>query len=94
MSDAQISAPMTDDEYRQRFIDRLALRFTEDENMTMDEATKEAAEEYAKCPRSEMANEWRDDPDNCADEVWLEWRSENGDDEVEDDEWDGDEDRE
>lgn len=84
------SDQMTDEEYRQRFIDRLVLRFTEDEHLTAEMAQKEAEEEYAKCPRSEMVDEWKDDPDNCADEVWLEWRSEY-DDEGEDDEWDGDE---
>lgn len=93
MNEHKSSDPMTDAEYRQRFIDRLLMRFTEDEHMTEDMAQKEAAEQYAKCPRPGMADEWKDDPDNCADEVWLEWRSEFND-EAEDDEWDGDEDHE
>jgi hypothetical protein len=84
---------MIDDEYRQRFVERLSMRFTDEEHMTTEMAQKEAEREYMKCPRSCMAGEWKDDPDNCADEVWLEWRSE-FENEVEDDKWDGDEDRE
>jgi hypothetical protein len=83
---------LTDEQYRSRFIERLSLRFREDEHMEVEMAQREAEEEYAKCPRSEMADEWKDDPDNCADETWIEWRAEYGD-EVEDGEWDGDEDR-
>jgi len=83
---------LTDQQYRSRFIERLSLRFREDEHMEAELAQREAEEQYAKCPRSQMADEWKDDPDNCADETWIEWRSEY-DDEVEGDEWDGDEDR-
>ena len=82
---------MTDEEYKRRFVERLSMRLEEDEHLTADLAQREAGEVYDKCPRAEMVDEWKDEPENCADECWLEWRSEYADDR-EDDEWDGDED--
>jgi hypothetical protein len=69
-----MSDPITDNEYRQRYIARLAMLLETKGMQPADEARELAEEGYEVCPRGDMDDRWINDPEGCAEESYVEWR--------------------